>query len=80
MDRLSDCRACGAPFVVPVELLDIVDEGLFLVALWCSSCEHLALAEVEDAELETLDHHLRSTTDQIQAEADALGHGLEPML
>jgi len=78
MPQLCDCRGCGAPFVVPVDLLDIVDEGLYLVALWCSSCDHLALAEVEDGELESLEVHLRRTTEQMHAEADALGHGLEP--
>lgn len=80
MEPLSDCRACGAAFVVPVDLLDIVDEGLFLVALSCTSCGHLAVAEVEDAELEELDHHLEETTAQMQGEADGLAAGLEPSI
>ncbi len=78
MEPLTDCRGCGAAFVVPVDLLEIIDEGLFLVALECSSCGHLAVAELEDAELETLDEHLRLTSDQMRGEADGLAAGLEP--
>ncbi|WP_205699181.1 hypothetical protein [Conexibacter sp. SYSU D00693] len=77
MRKLSECQACGAPFVVPVELLDIVDEGLYLVALHCTSCDDLAVDELEDAELEALDHHLAETTEQMRLEADGLAAGLD---
>jgi hypothetical protein len=55
-ETLETCRECGRPFVVPVALLDIVDEGLYLLALHCKNCGSLAVGEVEDAELEALEH------------------------
>jgi hypothetical protein len=47
--------ACGRPFVVPVALLDLVDEGLYLLALQCKNCDVLSTGEVEDADLEALE-------------------------
>jgi hypothetical protein len=53
---LEHCTACGRAFVVPVALLDIVDEGLFLLALHCKNCDALGVAEVEDEVLEAMEH------------------------
>jgi hypothetical protein len=53
---LETCTACGRPFIVAVALLDLVDEGLYLLALQCKNCERLFTAEVEDADLEALEH------------------------
>ncbi|HWH94783.1 MAG TPA: hypothetical protein VNT03_13065 [Baekduia sp.] len=52
---LETCAACGRPFVVPVALLDIVDEGLYLLALHCKNCDRLWTGVHEDAELEALE-------------------------
>ena len=34
---LETCITCNRPFVVPVSLLDIVDEGLYLLVLHCTA-------------------------------------------
>src|SRR3954470_2879699 len=53
---LEMCVTCGRPFVVPVALLDLVDEGLYLLALHCKNCDRLSTGVHEDAELEALEH------------------------
>ena len=53
---LETCVACGRAFVVPVALLDLVDEGLYLLALHCKNCDRLSTGVHEDAELEALEH------------------------
>ena len=53
---LETCVACGRDFVVPVALLDLVDEGLYLLALHCKNCDRLSTGVHEDAELEALEH------------------------
>jgi hypothetical protein len=53
---LEHCAGCGQPFVVPVALLDLVDEGLYLLALHCMNCDRLSTGVHEDAELEALEH------------------------
>lgn len=52
---LETCVTCGQPFVVPVALLDLVDEGLYLLALHCKNCDRLSTGIHEDAELEALE-------------------------
>ncbi|MDX6686151.1 MAG: hypothetical protein QOF26_2403 [Baekduia sp.] len=52
---LELCSGCHRPFVVPVALLDLVDEGLYLLALHCSNCDRLSTGIFEDAELELLE-------------------------
>lgn len=52
---LETCVACGQPFVVPVALLELVDEGLYLLALHCKNCDRLSTGVHEDAELEALE-------------------------
>jgi hypothetical protein len=50
------CTACGQPFIVPVGLLELIDEGLYLLALHCKNCDGLFTGVYEDAELEALEH------------------------
>jgi hypothetical protein len=52
---LEICEGCGRPFVVPIALLDLVDEGLYLLALHCKNCDRLSTGEVEDADLEAME-------------------------
>jgi hypothetical protein len=59
MDQRTDletCTACGQPFIVPVALLELVDEGLYLLAVHCKNCDGLFTGIYEDAELEALEH------------------------
>jgi hypothetical protein len=52
---LEICEDCGRPFVVPIALLDLIDEGLYLLALHCKNCDRLSTGEVEDADLEAME-------------------------
>jgi hypothetical protein len=80
MSQRCVCGSCEEPFVVPVDLLDIVDEGLFLLVLWCASCDALSIDQVEDAELELLDRHLDRTSAQIARAAAELAAGADVLL
>jgi hypothetical protein len=53
---LETCGTCQRPFVVPVALLDMVDEGLYLLALHCKNCDALTVGTVEDEVLEAMEH------------------------
>jgi hypothetical protein len=64
---LERCAACRRPFVVPVALLDLVDEGLYLLALQCKNCGQLSTGVVEDAELELLENYHDVAVSQIEA-------------
>ena len=64
---LEYCPACRRPFVVPVALLDLVDEGLYLLALHCTNCDRLSVGVHEDAELEQLEHADAIAVAQIEA-------------
>jgi transcription elongation factor Elf1 len=67
---LELCPDCGRPFVVPVALLDLVDEGLYLIALQCKNCERLAVGIHEDAELEALEAFSAEAAARIEAALD----------
>ncbi|QEC47734.1 hypothetical protein FSW04_09210 [Baekduia soli] len=64
---LEVCVECARPFVVPVALLDLVDEGLYLLALECKNCGRLAVGVHEDAELEALEAGYHRATAEIEA-------------
>jgi hypothetical protein len=72
---LEHCTRCDRPFVVPVALLDLVDEGLYLLALECKNCNRLSLGIHEDAELEQLEHHDAKTLRQIEAAIELVDIG-----
>lgn len=64
---LETCTACGRPFVVAVALLDLVDEGLYLLALECKNCDRLTSGVHEDAELEALEHAGEAAVAEMEA-------------
>jgi hypothetical protein len=64
---LQTCVACGRDFVVPVALLDLVDEGLYLLALHCKNCDRLSIGVHEDAELEALERADEAAEAELQA-------------
>jgi hypothetical protein len=70
--ELEICGACGKSFVVPIDLLDCVDEGLYLLALHCKNCDWFALGIHEDAELEAYEEHLKQETSRLAAYAEVL--------
>jgi hypothetical protein len=57
---------------MPVALLDIVDEGLYLLALHCHNCELLVLGLHEDAELEAFDQALERSRLAVRESIEAL--------
>jgi hypothetical protein len=61
------CTACGQPFIVPVALLELIDEGLYLLALQCNNCDGLFTGVYEDAELEVLEHANDRSTAEMEA-------------
>jgi hypothetical protein len=61
------CTACGQPFIVPVALLELIDEGLYLLALQCNNCHGLFTGVYEDAELEVLEHANDRSTAEMEA-------------
>ncbi len=61
------CTACGQPFIVPVALLELIDEGLYLLALHCNNCNGLFTGVYEDAELEALEHANDRSTAEMEA-------------
>jgi hypothetical protein len=69
---LQTCIACGLPFVVPVALLDLVDEGLYLIALHCNNCDSLSTGVFEDADLEALERANERAEAGMEAALDAV--------
>lgn len=67
---IEQCASCARPFVVPVALLDLVDEGLYLLALHCKNCDRLFIGEFEDADVERLEREMRQATAQMESAAD----------
>lgn len=63
---------CKQPFVLPVALLDVLDEGLYSVILHCRNCEHMAVSVHEDAEMEEIDQAILRAVTDIEAFADIL--------
>ena len=64
---LEHCPDCLRSFVVPVALLDIVDEGLYLLALECKNCGRLATGVIEDADVELLERFSDEAAAEMQA-------------
>ena len=69
----NTCAACRRPFVVPETILEVVDEGLYLLVLDCKNCGHMMLAEIEDADLEAFERELDRCTEALMRDADVLG-------
>ena len=58
--------------MVPTTLLDVIDEGLYLVILHCRNCDRLAVGIHEDAELEAAERACDRATAQMEAFAEVL--------
>lgn len=53
--------------MIATELVDFIDEGLFLIRLACTNCGAERVAELEDAELEMLEQaHLEAQAMMIE--------------
>ncbi len=63
----AHCPTCERDFVNATELVDFLDEGLFLIRLACNNCGTERVAEMEDAELEQLEQaHLEAQAMMIE--------------
>ena len=63
----ATCRVCTRDFVNATELVDFLDEGVFLIRLACNNCGTERVAEMEDAELEQLEQaHLEAQAMMIE--------------
>jgi hypothetical protein len=69
---LETCTACHRPFVRPVALLDLVDEGLYLLALHCVNCDRLSVGIHEDAEVEQLERDEALAISEIEAALEVI--------
>src|SRR4051794_23634805 len=69
---LHVCEACRMPFVVPVSILDVHDDGRYVVELACTNCEAASLGTQDEAALEALDHALDRTLLAMQEALDTL--------
>ena len=69
---LHICEACRMPFVVPVSILDVHDDGRYVVELACANCEASSLTTHDEASLEALDVELDRSLLAIQEALDAM--------
>jgi hypothetical protein len=69
---LHICEVCRTPFVVPVSILDALDDGRYVVELSCANCEASSLSTHDEASLEALDIELDRSLLVIQEALDAL--------
>jgi hypothetical protein len=69
---LETCTACHRPFVNPVAFLDLVDEGLYLLALHCVNCDRLSVGIHEDAEVEQLERDDALAISEIEAALEVI--------
>ena len=52
------CVACERDFIVPVSVVDLIDDDRCVVELWCTNCGVSALRVHDDHELMELDRRL----------------------
>ena len=69
---LHICAGCRTPFVIPMSILDVREDGRYVVELSCANCQASSLATHDEASLEALDHELDRGLLAIQEALDAL--------
>jgi hypothetical protein len=69
---LHVCEQCRKPFVVPVSILDVHQDGRYVVELSCANCEASSLSTHDEVSLEQLDLELDRAVLQIQEALEAL--------
>src|SRR5688500_18914589 len=63
---LHVCAGCQRPFVVPVSVVDLLDDDRAVVELHCTNCGRTVLGVHDDASLGALDPELDATTDSMR--------------
>jgi len=69
---LHICRGCGLGFVVPTQILDILDDGRRLVELTCANCRLCVVGAHDHAALEALEDELEHGYAQVCAACERL--------
>jgi hypothetical protein len=65
-EPLHVCAECDRPFVVPISIVDLVDNERAVVELHCTNCGRTVLGVHGDEALEALDRELDATTDSMR--------------
>jgi hypothetical protein len=63
---LHICDACRRDFIVPVSVLELIDNDRCLVELSCTNCGTSSLGTHDDRSLMELDRHLDEAQDQMR--------------
>ena len=61
-EPLHQCAGCNRPFVVPVSIVDLVDNDRAVVEHHCTNCGLTVLGVHDDDSLAALDRELDATT------------------
>jgi len=69
---LDICTGCTRPFVVPDAMLDVLDDGRWLVELRCTNCGLVVVGAHDEAALEELDRRLDAITADLRASLGVL--------
>lgn len=59
---LHQCTDCHEPFVIAVDVLDVVDDGRCVVELYCTNCRRTRVGTHDESELMELDDRLVAST------------------
>ena len=67
------CDGCDRPFVVPVSVVDIIDDGRrCIVELACNNCGRASLGVHDEVELEALDRQLDASVEQMHTALEVM--------
>lgn len=69
---LHVCDRCSRDFVVPVSVVDLLDDGRCVVELGCMNCGTAWLGVHDDRSLTELDRHLDLAQDQMREAVEVL--------
>jgi hypothetical protein len=70
--ELHVCDTCTREFIVPVSVVDLIDEERCIVELSCMNCGTASLGVHDDQSLMELDRHLDLAQDQMREAVEVL--------
>jgi hypothetical protein len=73
-EPLHVCAGCRRPFVVPISVVDLVDNDRAVVELHCTNCGRTVLGVHDDAALEALDRQLDATTASMRESLELMAY------
>ncbi len=69
---LQECPDCHERFVIPVDVLDVEEDGRCVVELHCTNCQQTRVSSHDETELMELDDRLEATTAAMHNAIDLL--------